>query len=61
MLCGKHSLGGFFPHLPQSIHSLLPLSEEARKVLQYEWFALVFMPFNRIYYYYYCDILNSLS
>ena len=43
------------------MHSFVPLSDEARKALQYEWFAVVFMLFNRIYYYYYCDIFNSLS
>jgi hypothetical protein len=52
---------GFFPHLPQFIHSLDPLSEETRKPLEYEWFAAVFIPFHRIYYYYCCDILIFLS
>jgi len=42
------------------MHSLIPLSDEAHKTLKYEWFAVVFLLFNRIYYCYYYDIFSSL-
>jgi hypothetical protein len=42
------------------MHSLIPLSEEALKVLRFEQLAVVFRDFNSTYYYYPYAILRFL-